>query len=224
MSAPKNCEVCGKAVEIKSGPGRTQEYRPGLALPVPDDFPIPTCTGCGEEYVSEQDYRAIHETQKSHFIDWQKGYVRRVVDAIRSANKANLRDIERACGVTGTYLSHVLGGRNEASSTLFHLLEAFALYPAEFQRQRDGGDWGTAYEGSLRARGPNARDLAGGVAQVAAPSYVQSAFRSDEAATALPRLDVRATPPAVSPYSAEVDGTERKDVEGAAETSEENAA
>lgn len=46
------CGACGGDVLTKLGPGRTYELRRGLSLPVPEDFGIPTCTECGEEYLT----------------------------------------------------------------------------------------------------------------------------------------------------------------------------
>ena len=60
--------------------------------------------------------------------------------------------IDGGC-VTGTYLSHVLAGRKEASSMLVYLLEAYALSPAEFQRRHSGGAWTNA----LAAAAPTTR-------------------------------------------------------------------
>ncbi len=124
-----------------SGSGRKHEYRRGLAMPVPDDFTIPTCSDCGELFLSEEEYDRLFDLQKPAFIEWQKKHLGDVVKSIRDRHAVRLRDVERACGVTGTYLSHVLAGRKEASATLIGLLEAFARHPAEFRRQLDGGDW-----------------------------------------------------------------------------------
>jgi YgiT-type zinc finger domain-containing protein len=152
MTASSACEICGGAVEPTTGGGRTFEYRRGLALAVPDDFSILTCAACGETYLSLEEHRALAEAQKPAFLEWQKGHVSRVLRAIRDANKVSLRDIERACGVTGTYLSHVLAGRNEAGQVLINHLEALALYPDEFRRELDRGPWDVAYQRSLRER------------------------------------------------------------------------
>lgn len=45
------CSECGSAVKLTARPGRTREYRPGVVLPIPDDFEIPTCVRCGEEFI-----------------------------------------------------------------------------------------------------------------------------------------------------------------------------
>jgi DNA-directed RNA polymerase subunit RPC12/RpoP len=43
------CPECGGKVEFKAISGRMREYRKGIMLSIPDDFPIPTCSKCGEE-------------------------------------------------------------------------------------------------------------------------------------------------------------------------------
>lgn len=46
------CVLCGGAVEMTAKPGRTREMLRGVIVPVPDDFKIPTCSSCGEEFMS----------------------------------------------------------------------------------------------------------------------------------------------------------------------------
>ena len=53
------CGACGERVTAKTGPGRTYSRE---RLPVPDDFRIPTCTGCGEEYLSVERAEALEAT------------------------------------------------------------------------------------------------------------------------------------------------------------------
>jgi transcriptional regulator with XRE-family HTH domain len=164
------CQQCGGVVREKTGGDRTFEYRRGLPLPVPDDFAIATCETCGETYMTAEEYRDLADRQKPAFLAWQKEHVARVLRTIRDANKTTLREIERACGVTGTYLSHLLAGRNEASQPLINLLEALALYPAEYRRQLAGTEsWESAYEHALKTRGPG-------------PGYLKN-FRPDEDAS-----------------------------------------
>jgi hypothetical protein len=50
MKLPR-CSECGGPVKLTARIGRTREYRRGVALPIPDDFEIPTCTRCGEEFM-----------------------------------------------------------------------------------------------------------------------------------------------------------------------------
>lgn len=44
-----NCLECGCRFEMRTGPGRTRELSRGDPLPIPDDYPSPTCPQCGDE-------------------------------------------------------------------------------------------------------------------------------------------------------------------------------
>jgi hypothetical protein len=167
MTAPTYCENCGGFVQSTTGSGRTHEYHRGLRLPVPETFPIPTCKNCGEIYLSEAGYRKLEKALRPVLVEWQKQHLAKVIESIKKQNGVRLRDIELACGVTGTYLSHLLAGRNPASQTLIALLEAFSLYPEEFRRQLNGTPW---------------VDVCGAPAEVA---------RIDEHGPAAPRRDGR---------------------------------
>lgn len=154
------CGNCGDKVEMVAGKGRTREYRFGLQLPIPDDALIPTCRGCGETWLSVEDAAALDALQAPAYAAWQKAHCTKVVDRIQARHGATLREIERACGVTATYLSHVLSGRKEASATLVRLLEAYSLSPSEYVRQRDGGSWAQAalaFSAPRRTHRPPAR-------------------------------------------------------------------
>lgn len=144
MSNEITCELCGESVAPATGPGRSFLYRRGLTLPVPDDFAIPTCVGCGELYLSEADHKALARAQQPAFMEWQRQHLSAVLDSIKETHGVRARDIERACGVTTTYLSHLIAGRNEASDTLLRLLEAFDLNPSEFHRCLSGTSWAKA--------------------------------------------------------------------------------
>ena len=150
MTASKNCEVCGHTVEPRASAGRVHEYRRGLSLPIPDSFSIPTCAHCGDIYLSEEGYEALADAQKPAFIEWQKAHLAELVRVLQERHHVRIRDIERACGVTGTYLSHLLGGRNEASQVLINLLEAFALSAAEFDRKLNNVSWEEARQAAFR--------------------------------------------------------------------------
>jgi hypothetical protein len=44
-----SCLECGCRFEMRTGPGRTRELSRGDPLPIPDDYPSPTCPQCGDE-------------------------------------------------------------------------------------------------------------------------------------------------------------------------------
>lgn len=63
------CDLCGADVIMETKPGRIMEYRPGVDLPVPEDFPIATCVGCGERYLSTKESAALDEALKVAFTE-----------------------------------------------------------------------------------------------------------------------------------------------------------
>lgn len=131
---PFRCAECGDVVDLATGPGRRSEYRRGVILAVPEDFAIPTCVGCGEQHLTAEMGQALSELQAPDFAAWQRRTCKPLVEKIQRDHDAKLADVERACGVSRTYLSHVVNGSKEASLTLIRLLEAFARHPDEFRR------------------------------------------------------------------------------------------
>lgn len=65
---PFRCIECGDTVVLVTGPGRVEEYRRGVYLPVPDDFPIPTCPTCGEAYFTVERGRALEAAQHKLYV------------------------------------------------------------------------------------------------------------------------------------------------------------
>lgn len=51
MKYPKHCPECGGEVAPKTAAGRTMPYRVMTALELPESLEIPTCAGCGEQYI-----------------------------------------------------------------------------------------------------------------------------------------------------------------------------
>jgi hypothetical protein len=67
---PTTC-YCGGAIQLLKRPGRSWFYK-DISIKIPDTFPIPTCVGCGEEWLNpeqaetldkilEQVYRKLKE-------------------------------------------------------------------------------------------------------------------------------------------------------------------
>lgn len=70
-SFKSKCEVCGSKVTLVTGPRRVRRYRRDLELPIPEDFAIPTCSECGERYLSDEEAAHLQEFQKPAFMAWQ---------------------------------------------------------------------------------------------------------------------------------------------------------
>ena len=55
MTSSTKCLKCGaRAVRPTRRAGRTMRYRNIAALPIPADFPVPTCGRCAAEYLSRK--------------------------------------------------------------------------------------------------------------------------------------------------------------------------
>ena len=48
------CIMCGADVHLAGGNGRTRLVERNVEWPIPDDFELPTCSGCGEIYYSPE--------------------------------------------------------------------------------------------------------------------------------------------------------------------------
>ena len=131
------CAECGGRVAERKAAGRKHEYRRGVLLDVPAALAIPTCGSCGEQYPSEATYEALEIALKPAYL----AHLRAVVQAIRQAHGLSLPEVERLCGVTRTYLSHVLGGTKEIGIPLRFLIEAFARSPDEVRRRLSQQPW-----------------------------------------------------------------------------------
>lgn len=129
-----SCAECGKPVRLLKGSGRTREYVRGVALPIPDDFLIPTCTSCGETYMTEEISSKLDPILKRQFLKRQGEHFRRLINILILRHGITQREIVRVCGITPSYLSHVLAGKRQASITLTRLLEALVDSSSEFER------------------------------------------------------------------------------------------
>jgi transcriptional regulator with XRE-family HTH domain len=132
MKLPR-CPECGGTVQLSVGTGRTREYRRNVKLAVPDDFRIPTCTRCGEEVMIPEVSEELDKLLEGVFLAQQARQLRSCVQVLRERHGVTQQQIEDACCVTRSYLSHLLGKRREASPTLMRLLESFALSPDLFE-------------------------------------------------------------------------------------------
>ena len=132
------CSECGGDVELCAKPGRTREYRRGVALDVPAGFKIPTCTQCGNELMSAAIAKRLDALLRPVFLERQASQLRVCVQALVMRHSVTQQQIEDACGVTRSYLSHIISGRREASEPLMKLIEVFALSAPAFEFALEG--------------------------------------------------------------------------------------
>jgi transcriptional regulator with XRE-family HTH domain len=110
-------------------------------VPIPDEFAIPTCSKCGEIYVVPEIAEELNAILRKAFLRLQQQHYRQMVKVLTERHGVTQKDIVQACGVTPSYLSHVMAGKRQASVTLTRLLEAFVANPAELDRHLDGHPW-----------------------------------------------------------------------------------
>ncbi|MFI5300512.1 MAG: helix-turn-helix domain-containing protein [Polyangiales bacterium] len=72
------------------------------------------------------------------FLERQAHELEVCIRVLRLRHGANQQDIEDACGVTRTYLSHLRAGRKEASETLMRLIKVFVISPEAFEYAAEG--------------------------------------------------------------------------------------
>lgn len=132
------CQECEEGfLKPRTGSGRTFELRRGLALELPEDLEIATCDNpeCGEMAFDDAMLAHVSEQLQPKLAQLQAEHIAMLTDTLQKQTGCSLREIELACGVTPTYLSHVRRGGKDASEVLVGLLEAFAIYPDEFKRR-----------------------------------------------------------------------------------------
>ena len=126
------CPECGGRVELRAAAGRKREVRRGVFLEIPEDFGIPTCVACGEESMVPEVSEPLDRLLSEMYVARQAETARSCIGTIQERHGVTQQQVEAACGVTASYLSHVTSGKREASRTLMRLIEVFALFPEAF--------------------------------------------------------------------------------------------
>jgi len=121
MTAATKCPRCGaKAVKPGIRPGRTMRYRNIGALPIPADFPIPTCGRCAAEYLSAATCdRLAPLLLSSYQAALRRAGAKRVPAATA---KISQRRLEAMLGVSPGYLSRIKSQSGQPGSILVALL------------------------------------------------------------------------------------------------------
>jgi hypothetical protein len=119
------CPNCGGAIIPSKKRGRPWTLVRGIASCIPDDISIPTCTKCGDEYVSASLSRDIDKAVRKELA----ATLKELAEQIRGRDRVTNGDLERACKVAPSYLSHVFGGKRTPSAMLVQLLTTFSKFP-----------------------------------------------------------------------------------------------
>lgn len=133
-----SCARCGAKVVPQKGRDRFRDYRRDLALPIPDDFLLPTCTGCGETYESPRISERLDKLQSKVFrqacSNFCKQVVRTLLSRPRLGREIAVCDIDRVCGVENGYIDRVIAEKTTPSMTYILLLEAYLASPKAFAK------------------------------------------------------------------------------------------
>jgi transcriptional regulator with XRE-family HTH domain len=132
------CPECGGEVRLATRAGRTREFRRGVMLPIPDDFEIPTCSRCGEELMTPEVSDELDAILLREHLRRQARELELCTRILCERHGVTQQQIEDACGVTRSYLSHLLAGRREASATLMRLVKSFVVSPEAFSLAMGG--------------------------------------------------------------------------------------
>ena len=121
MTPSTKCLKCGaKAVRPRQRARRTMRYRNLAALPIPEDFPIPTCGRCAAEYLSP----ATCDHLAPLLLSSYQAALRAAGAILVTAATADIsqRKLEAVLGVSQGYLSGIKSGKRQPSSAFVALL------------------------------------------------------------------------------------------------------
>lgn len=131
------CADCGGLVRLSGGHQVKWTARRGRVYSVPTTVLVPMCESCGVVYLDDDTEERIEAAIQPLLISDEASLVRKLVDSLIGRFDTTIGQIESACGVTPSYLSHLRGGRNLPSETLVRLLEVFDQFPAAFRFSAD---------------------------------------------------------------------------------------
>lgn len=114
-------------VRLRRRPGRTVRFRNMTALPVPDDFPIPTCRRCCAEHIDLNTAALLDVALVEVYLSELRRRVRIVID--RVTEHISQRRLELLLGLSQGYLSRLRAGRSNPSPELVSHLALIAHDP-----------------------------------------------------------------------------------------------
>jgi hypothetical protein len=96
--------------------GRREFYKT-MDVTVPQDFAIPTCDSCGEEWLNATQSKALDSALEQAYGEELRRLAAEQLAKIADAGLEQKR-VEHALGLSHGYLSHVKAGRNAPSPML----------------------------------------------------------------------------------------------------------
>lgn len=114
------CVRCGGRVKPLQREGRTTRYQAVAALPIPPDFPIPTCIKCRAEYLDPALSGLLARVLQPLYQDVLQGAAAELIERICAATPQ--RRLELILGLSQGYLSKLKARAGRPSSPLVALL------------------------------------------------------------------------------------------------------
>lgn len=114
------CVRCGGRVRPVKRPGRTTRYQAVAALPIPSDFPIPTCIKCRAEYFDSALSGLLARVLQPLYQDVLQAAASELIERICAATPQ--RRLELILGLSQGYLSKLKARAGRPSSALVALL------------------------------------------------------------------------------------------------------
>jgi hypothetical protein len=124
----RRCHECGVGEVLPvAKKGRFARYKTMGRLEIPDDFPIPTCSNCGAEWIDGKTAEELDEALSRAFRAELRA---RVLKAILDIGKhAPQRKLERLLGLSQGYLSKLRSGDRIPSTELVSQLALISRDP-----------------------------------------------------------------------------------------------
>ena len=123
----RRCRECGGKIRPIARAGRRAAFRHVPKLPIPANVTIPTCNGCGAEYLDPQTAALLDRSLKSAYQEFLRTrFVRALKTVAREITQARL---EQLMGLSQGYLSKVKSGEREPSAELVGELHVLARDP-----------------------------------------------------------------------------------------------
>jgi len=109
-------------------PGRTRPYRNMRALPIPEDFPLPTCIKCRTEVLDKETHAKLAPLLLEEYRSALRRRIRRIIDAL--TGHTSQRKLELLLGLSQGYLSRLRSGSGNPSPELVSHLALIAKDPS----------------------------------------------------------------------------------------------
>jgi hypothetical protein len=115
------CRRCqSKAVRSYARPGRTIRYRNVAAMPIPDSFPIPTCSRCHAEFFEPSTLEALDLLLHQQYLEQLRQRAKQAIDILML--HISQRRLELLIGLSQGYLSRFrIGAGNPSAELVSHL-------------------------------------------------------------------------------------------------------